>query len=149
MSVLTTSMCLVTQTLTVKPLTSVSGDFEGLEALIPDQFLFSELIPMAIISSSDFILMGSTQQQDNSRPSSLPFSLETMLVFYDGHFLKLFISASGTTLTRLMLGRKQFNPHKNLPSDNQHLLSRMTHSLLPSTNTSHILNFSAKLMDML
>ena len=35
------------------------------------------------------------------------------------------------------------------PSDDQLLLSRTTHSLLPSTSTSHILNFSAKLKDTL
>ena len=111
--------------------------------------LFCELIPMGTISLSDFTLMGLTRQQDNLQPSSLPFFLETTTVFCDGHSLKLFISASVTSLTRLMLGHKRFNPRKNPPSNDQHLLSRMMHSLLLSTNTSHILNFSAKLMDML
>ena len=111
--------------------------------------LFFELIPMAIISSSDFNLMGLTQRQDNLQPSSSPSSLGTTTVSYDGHFLKLFILASGTSWTHSMRGRKLFNPHKNPRSNDQHLLSRMTHSPLPSTNTSHILNYSAKLMDML
>ena len=77
------------------------------------------------------------------------FSLETMTVFCGGHFLKLFISASGISLIHLMRGRKRFHLQMNRPSDDQHLLSRMTHSLLPSTNTSHILNVSAKLTDTL
>jgi len=34
------------------------------------------------------------------------------------------------------------------PSGDQRLLARMRHSLSPSINTSHILNFSAKLMDI-
>ena len=108
-----------------------------------------ELIPMAIISLSDFTLLALTQQQDNLQPSSLPFFLETTTVSYDGHFLKLFILASGTSWTHSMCGRKRLNPHKNPPSDDQPLLSRTTHSPLPSTNSSHILNYSAKLMDML
>ena len=62
---------------------------------------------------------------------------------------KLFISVSGTSWTHSMRGRKRFNPQKNPLSVDQHLLSRMTPSLLPSTNTSPILNFSAKLTDML
>ena len=53
---------------------------------------FFELIPMAIISLSDFTIIGLTQQQDNLKPSSLPFSLETMTVFYDGHFLVIHLS---------------------------------------------------------
>ena len=40
-------------------------------------------------------------------------------------------------------------PTPEPPSDDQTLLSRTTHSLLPSTNKSHILNFSAKLTDTL
>ena len=111
--------------------------------------LFSELISMAEISSSDFTLMELTPQPDNLQPSSLPFFLGTTTVFYVGLFLKLVILASATSLTHSMRGCKRCNPHKNPPSDEQHLLSRMTHSLLPSTNTSHTLNFSAKLMDTL
>ena len=37
----------------------------------------------------------------------------TTMVLYDGHFLKLFILASGTSWTHSMRGRKQFSPHKN------------------------------------
>ena len=40
-------------------------------------------------------------------------------------------------------------PTPEPPSDDQHIFSRMTHSLLFSTIASHILNSSAKLMDML
>ena len=109
--------------------------------------LFSELTPMATISSSDFTLMELILQPDNLQPSS-PFFLGTTMVFYDGHFLKLFISASGTSWTDSMRGHKRFNPHKNALSDDQHLLSRMKLSLLTSTNTSRILNFSAKLADV-
>ena len=43
----------------------------------------------------------------------LAFSLGTTMVFYDGHFLKLFISASGTSWTHSMRGRKRVNPHEN------------------------------------
>ena len=111
--------------------------------------LFFELILMAIISSSVFTLMGLTQRQDNLQPSSSPSPLGTTTVSYDGHFLRLFILASGTSWTHSMRRRKLFNPHKSPRSDDQHLLSRMTHSPLPSTNTSPILNYSAKLMDML
>ena len=53
--------------------------------------LFSEPIPMAIFSSSDFALMALTLQPDILPPSTSPFSLGTTMVFYDGHFLKLFI----------------------------------------------------------
>ena len=77
------------------------------------------------------------------------FSLGTTLVVFVGHSLNLLISASGTSWTHSMRRRKRFNPRKNPPSDDQPLLSRMTHSLLPSTNTSYILNFSAKLTDTL
>ena len=107
---------------------------------------FSELIPMATISPFDFTPMELTQQQDNLQPSSSPFSLETTTVFCDGHFLKLFISVFGTSLIRSIRGRKRSNPLKNYPLDDRHLLSRMMHSLLPSTSISHIPNSSAKLM---
>ena len=74
--------------------------------------LLSELIPMAIIFSSDFTLMELTQQQDKLQPSSLPFSLGTTTAFYDGQFLKLFISASGTSRTHSMGGRKREPPFR-------------------------------------
>ena len=109
--------------------------------------LLSELIPMATILSSSFTLMEMILRPDNLLPSSLPFFLGTTTVFYDGHCLKLFILVSGTSQTHSTLGHKRFNPHNNPLSDDQPLLSRMKHSLLPSTNTSHIPNFSAKLMD--
>ena len=108
-----------------------------------------EIILMGTISSFDFTPRESIQSLDNSELSFLLSSLGTTMVFYDGHFLKLLISASGTSWTHWMCGHKQFHPHKNLPSDDLLLLSRTTHSLLPSTSTSHILNFSAKLKDTL
>ena len=111
--------------------------------------LFSELIPMATISSSNFTLMELTLQPDILQQSSSPFSLVTTTVFYDGHFLKSFILASGTSLTRSMHGHRLFNPHKSPPSDDQPRSSRMMLSLLPSTNSFHILNFLAKLKDKL
>ena len=111
--------------------------------------LFSELIPTVTISSSDFTPMELTLQPDNLQQSSSPFSLGITTVFCDGHFLKLFISAFGISWTHSMRGRKRFNPHKNLPSDDQRLPSRMKLSPLPSTNSFHILNFLAKLMDIL
>ena len=100
-----------------------------------------EFIPLGKISSSDSTLMEMTLPQDNLRPSSSPFSLGTRMVSYDGHFLKLFISASGTSWTHSIRRRKRFNPHENPAWDDQHYLSRTTHSLLPSRNISHILNF--------
>ena len=109
--------------------------------------LFSKLIPLATISSSNFTIMEFILQPDNLQHSSSPFPLGTTMVFYVGHFLKLFILASGTSWTHSMRRRKRFNPHSNPHSDDQPLLSRMKHSLLPSTNTSHIPNFSAKLTD--
>ena len=74
--------------------------------------LFSELIPMPTISSSNFTLMELILQPDNLQPSSSPFSLGTSVVFYAGHFLKLFILASGISWTHSMRGRKEFNPHR-------------------------------------
>ena len=61
--------------------------------------LFSELIPMATISSSDFSHMVLILQPDNLQHLSSPFSLGITTVFYDGHFLKLFISAFGISGT--------------------------------------------------
>ena len=58
--------------------------------------LFSDLIPMATISSSDFTLMELLLQPDISPPSSSLFFLGTTTDFYDGHFPKFFILASGT-----------------------------------------------------
>ena len=51
--------------------------------------LFSELIPMATISSFNFTLMELTLQPDILQQSSSPFSLVTTTVFYDGHFSKV------------------------------------------------------------
>ena len=51
--------------------------------------LFFEIIPMAIISSSDITLIGSTQQQENLQPSYLPFSLKTVTVFLRWPFPKV------------------------------------------------------------
>ena len=65
--------------------------------LLVNGALFFELITMATISSSDFTLLGLTQQQDILQPSSSPFSVGTAMVSYDGHFLKLFILASETS----------------------------------------------------
>ena len=108
-----------------------------------------KLILMGTISSFDFTPTESIHSLDNLQPSSLPSSLGTTMVFYDGHSLKLFISTSGTSWTHSMCGNKQFHPHKNSPTDDLLLFSRTTHSLLPSTNTSHILNSSAKPKDTL
>ena len=52
--------------------------------------LFSELINMATVSSSDFNFMELILEPDILQHSSSSSSLGTTMVFYDGHFLSLF-----------------------------------------------------------
>ena len=104
-----------------------------------------KLVLMGTISPSDFNLWNGNGHRTIWDPHLRLFPLGTTMVFYDGHSLNLFTSTSGTSWTHSMRGRKTFNPHVSRPSEGQHPLSRMTHSLLPSTITSQTLNFSTKL----
>ena len=110
--------------------------------------LFSELIPTAIISLSNFTLMDWHSSKTMCNPHSCLFPGD-----YDGllrwPFPKVIHLSFRDQLDPLNAWTQKSQPTREPPSDNRPLLSRTTHSLLSSTNTSHILNFSAKLTDTL